>query len=370
MIIHHIDTDDLDNPLAGGAPVRTFEINRRLADKHKITVLTAMYPGAHRVETKADIVYKRLGVHIPPFGLSPHLSYLFRIRSYLKKHDHDLVIEEFMPPFGFCGLPWVTEKPVISLVQWYFFEFWEKRYHLPFKRWMKQIAAKGRYNSFIVQTNCMGEKINRLLPDATICKIPCGIGGEAFPPSSEICYGDFVLFLGRLDVWQKGLDTLLDAWENCCAGEKIKLVIAGGGPDRENLEKQVKEAGMSHLISFCGVVHGTAKMDLLKRCRFMVMPSREETFGLVALEAMAAGKTVVAFDIDHLNELLQPAWAELIKHRNPGQFGDAVCRLWKNIKQCKNLGSKGRIQAKTYSWDSLATKQESFYYQITEDYQQ
>jgi len=364
LIIFHADTDDLANPLGGGAPVRTFEINKRLAARHKITVLTAMFPRAQREETKADILYLRLGMQIYPFGLSPHLTYLARLRPYLKAHNHDLVIEEFMPPLGFCGLPWATNKPVISLVQWYFFEFWEKKYHLPFQRWMKKIASLGRYQNFIVQSNCMGETIKHFLPNAVIAKIPCGIHATSFATPDQTIFGDFVLFLGRLDIWQKGLDTLLEAWKIFCANANIKLIVAGSGPAQKQLEDEVTKANLHHLISFCGSVHGEAKRDLLQKCRFLVMPSREETFGLVALEAMAAGKAVVAFDIDHLNELLRPHWAELIKQYNPEQLGQTICRLWEDIDRCQKLGREGLKQAANYSWDILAEQQEQFYQDI------
>ena len=46
MQILHIDPDDIDNPLSGGGPVRTYEIYRRLAQRHQVTVLTPTFPGS------------------------------------------------------------------------------------------------------------------------------------------------------------------------------------------------------------------------------------------------------------------------------------------------------------------------------------
>lgn len=363
MRIFHADTDDMSNPQSGGQPVRTYEVNSRLASRHDITVCTATFPNAQeRVLKRSGISYRRVGLYIPPFGLSPHLSYLASLGFQLRRTPHDLVVEEFMAPTGFSMLPLWTDKPVICIVQWFFFEFWEQRYHLPFYRWMKALARQKRYLRFIVQTMAMGKIFSEIVPSADIRKIPCGINAEAFKDAKTD--GEYALFLGRMEMQQKGLDCLLDAWTNLCAAHRVPLVLAGDGPDREQLEALVRERGLSGMVRFVGRVQGEAKDKLLRNCRFLVMPSRAETFGLVALEAMAVSRPVLAFDIPHLNELVRSEWGVLVDVENIVQFGQAVCELWSNPAHCRCLGERAGATAKQYDWDHIAKIQEEYYLEV------
>lgn len=364
MKIIHADTDDLDNPLHGGQPVRTHEINSRIANSHEVSVWTAVFPGAAKRKIRDGILYHRLGLHIKPFGLSPHLSYLACLGPKLLSTAHDIVVEEFMPPAGFCLLPWWTRKPVVSIVQWYFFDFWEQRYHLPFQKCMRAIARSKRYRYFIVQTTTMARRLHRLMPDAVIEKIPCGINPDAF--SDPVRGGDFVLFLGRLDIWQKGLDFLLEAWRRHCQKQKIPLIIAGDGPDHDILREHVNAMGLKSLVTFAGRVTGNRKKALIESCRFMVMPSRQETFGISALEAMAAGKPVIAFNIDSLSELIGAECGILVPPEDASSYGKAVCRLWDDGSACFEMSQRAHQNAHKYLWKDLARRQLNFYQRVLE----
>lgn len=363
LVIVHADTDDIDNPLGGGQPVRTYEINRRLALKHDIQVLTAVYEGASNL-TKANVKYKRLGFYLKPFGLSPHISFLAQLGPRIAMRPHDLVIEEFMPPFGFCMTPLWTKKPVISIIQWYFFEYWEKKYKLPFKKIMENVSKTGLYKNFIVQSDAMGKEVKKHVPGAVIKKIPCGINQNEFNKSPE--YGDFVLFLGRIDMYQKGLDMLVRIWKNVASSKRIPLVIAGDGPEKKQLEIEFSKAGISDLVTFTGRVAGVEKEKLLGSCRFMVMPSREETFGLTALEAMAAAKPAIVFDIDNLNEVVQPQWGEIADKFDIDSFTDLIENLWNNPEYCKQKGANAAVAAKNFLWDKLADMQDEFYNSVVQ----
>lgn len=360
--ILHADTDDLENPLRGGQPVRTFAVNARLAARHDVTVFTSVYKKCRRRLERNGVRYRRLGFRLPPFGLSPHLSFLAALGPAVARTPHDLVIEEFTPPVGFCGLPWWTKAPVISIVQWHFFEQWEKRYHLPFRRWMKRLAGTGRYRHVIVQSDAMGREFQSLLPHATVRRIPPGIDDDAFLESAGP--GEYALFLGRLDPDHKGIDLLMEAWRRVCLAAKVPLVIAGEGPARTELEGMIARENAGGLIRLIGRVEGRAKEEAIRRSRIFVMPSRYETFGISVLEAMAAGKPAVCFDIDHLNELAAPPWAEQIAKLDAEALGRAVARLWLSPERCQAMGEEARRRAKEYRWDVIARQQEDFYLEI------
>ncbi len=365
MRIIHCDTDDIDNPLRGGQPVRTFEVNSRLAERHDIRIYTATYPGCRRRLTRGRLDYRRLGITVPGLGLSPHLSFLACLGPAVKYADHDLVVEEFTPPLGFCLLPLWTRRPVVCLIQWFFFDDWEHRYRLPFERMMRALAPHLRYRAFIVQSRKMGEYFADLLPAAHIWRVPCGLDEAAFHVPCDI--GDYALFLGRLDVRHKGLDWLLDAWQSLAsAGERIPLRIAGAGPGEDYLRRRIAQAGLADLVRLEGRVEGEAKARLLRGCRFLVMPSRQETFGMVALEAMAASRPVVAFDIDHLNEVVTGQRGILIKPGDVASFAGAAQSLWNQAQLCHRLGRQAYAFACEHRWDAIAGQHEEIYLELAQ----
>ncbi len=365
MRIIHADTDDLANPLRGGQPVRTFEVNSRLSHKHQIKVFTATYKGSLKKDVNHNIDYERLGITLSGWGLSSHLSFLNRLPVAVKRTPHDLVVEEFTPPFGFCNLQKVTDKPVVSIVQWFFFDDWQKRYKLPFENMMRKRAEQYASRNLIVQTNKMGEYFKELIPKANITKVPCGISNNAFDETSPM--GNYALFLGRLDTKHKGLDDLLQAWSLLAEqGLNIPLWIVGAGKDEARLQQLSRSLNIEHNVAFKGRLEGEAKKKVLRNCRFLVMPSRQETFGLTALEAMAVKKAVVAYEIDHLNELLSDGWSRSVRLGDVSAFASTVAQLWKNKTQCLALGEQGLVEAKHYLWDEIAKQQETVYLEVNE----
>jgi glycosyltransferase involved in cell wall biosynthesis len=118
--------------------------------------------------------------------------------------------------------------------------------------------------------------------------------------------GDIVAF-GRL-VSDKGFDFLIEAMARL-AGEGLrpKLSIIGDGPEREPLQRQVKELGLAAQVSFLGALQGTALAEELNRYRIAVVPSRwKEPFGIVALEAIACGCMVVGSRDGGLSDAIGP----------------------------------------------------------------
>lgn len=360
MRILHADSDDLDNPLRGGQPVRTFEVNSRLADTHDITVLTATYKGSRSQLTRAGVRYRRLGVTVPGWGLSSHLSFQARLPAALRALPHDLVVEEFAPPFGTCRLDRVTSKPIVALVQWFFFDEWERRYRLPFEDIMRRRTQRHPWRDVIVQSSQMGDYFRALLPQANVHVVPCGIADEAF--QQAVGRGDYALFLGRLDTRHKGLDSLLSVWSSLHQqGMAIPLWVVGSGQDEAALRERVAALGLDGVVQFKGRLEGAPKRAALAGARFLVMPSRHETFGLVALEAMASGRPVIAFDIPHLNELLQPAWSILAPAEDLRGLAAAVRSAWLNPELCSQLGASGQARARHYTWQNIARMQNAIY---------
>jgi phosphatidylinositol alpha-1,6-mannosyltransferase len=105
----------------------------------------------------------------------------------------------------------------------------------------------------------------------------------------------FVLIAGRMGASEryKGHDELLEALARPEA-RGVRMVVAGGGDDRERLEQRAAELAVADRVTFTGFVSEATLAELYRRAAVLAMPSRGEGFGLVYLEAMRAGKPVIA----------------------------------------------------------------------------
>ena len=141
----------------------------------------------------------------------------------------------------------------------------------------------------------------------------------------------------------KGHDVLIDMWPRVVKRHPDAiLVVAGEGDDRPRLEARARHLGMANAVKFVGAVNDKALATLYEQCRFFVMPSRDEGFGLVFLEAMRAGKACIGGT---------GAAAEIIDHGVTGFVIDssnrhdievAVQLLYDDPGMCARYGGGGR----------------------------
>ena len=101
-----------------------------------------------------------------------------------------------------------------------------------------------------------------------------------------------VLILGRVAASdrRKGYDQLLECWPRVLqSAPQAQLVIAGGGDDVDRLKQKAHSIGIADRVICCGYVSDATREALFGRCALFAMPSQQEGFGLVYLEAMRAG---------------------------------------------------------------------------------
>ena len=114
MKILHLIYDDINNPwLGGGGAFASYEINKRLAKKHKITVITGNYPKAKN-EIKEGIEYRRVGSN--KSYIISRLTYSKRIKKIIKSMDYDIIIDDFSP-FSPTNSYKYAKKPVICVLR-------------------------------------------------------------------------------------------------------------------------------------------------------------------------------------------------------------------------------------------------------------
>ena len=111
------------------------------------------------------------------------------------------------------------------------------------------------------------------------------------------------IFVGRAHP-QKGLDDLVLAWEKVCKGApQAKLVVVGERAMFTEIQKKIHESDLQENVIFSGFLSGSDKYQMIKKSKLLVFPSHYESFGMVALEALACGVPVVAYDLKIYQEI-------------------------------------------------------------------
>lgn len=196
------------------------------------------------------------------------------------------------------------------------------------------------------------------LPGASVAVIPHGVNVRQFTPSQN--GHTRLLFVGRIDPI-KGLDVLVDALR--IAGGDIRLDIVGGASKGiDNLEN-LRAYAEGLPVHFHGTVRHEEIATYYQNSSILVVPSYYESFGLVALEAMASARPVVGFRDTGLAETVGND-AGILVERNARNLGQALTYLLERHDQCRRLGLRGRRKAEDYAWGGIAKKYERVYEEI------
>ncbi|MBI4288653.1 MAG: glycosyltransferase [Chloroflexi bacterium] len=198
--------------------------------------------------------------------------------------------------------------------------------------------------------------------------IPCGVDLETFRPLPKAwarrAVGlnglPVVLYVGRLG-GEKGVHQLLEATAIVSEQRPVHLMIVGG--DDSEPEELTELYGLSHSLGIESMVrfHRAIDQDELplyySSADVMVLPSRYETFGLVALEAMACGLPVVAAPVGVMPTLVQDGGAGLLTDDlSPRGLADTLGRFLEDEGLQQRLSRSARSRVAGLSWASVAER--------------
>jgi D-inositol-3-phosphate glycosyltransferase len=192
-----------------------------------------------------------------------------------------------------------------------------------------------------------------------------------------------VLFAGRIEPL-KGIDTLFRAIAllrdraRCSAllrERPLCVAIIGGDPSeagrRENgemarLHALRDELGLSDMITFLGARDQDTLHFYFSAADCLVMPSHYESFGMVALEAMACGTPVVVSDVGGLSQLVRHNQTGIrVRVNDPAAVADAVERLLTNEVLRRRMGHRASCYAEDFSWVKIVDKLVGVYEELT-----
>ena len=297
------------------------------------------------------------------FGIDPRswfdVTRLFEQYSFDVVHMH----EPFMPLVSWfvlrqCSLPIVAT----------FHAHRERghRWYARFRRWLQPMMD--RIATRLAVSDAARRTVARHFPGEYEI-VPNGIDVGRFQrgrerPASMIGARLHVLFVGRLEQ-RKGVDRLIRAMAIVQrAAPEARLVIVGDGPDRAELERLARSLGLD--AAFEGRVAEEDLPAYYRAADLVCSPALGgESFGVVLLEAMAAGRPLVASRIDGYSDLLNEAGcARLVDVDDIDALAAAIDELVRNAELRRTLATNAEACASKYDWREIAQRLEAIYCRV------
>jgi D-inositol-3-phosphate glycosyltransferase len=207
--------------------------------------------------------------------------------------------------------------------------------------------------------------------------VPPGVDLERFKPMDQRQAREYlgipphhqmILFVGRIQPL-KGIDTLIRALalareREPALAETICVSIIGGDPNPDSeveqsefarLESLRAELGIGDMVTFLGAKDQDTLVYYYAAAEIVVMPSHYESFGMVALEAMACGTPVIASDVGGLSFSIEDGYnGYRVPERDPQALADKIILLLKHRVLRDQLGEQARLWVQRYSWVNVA----------------
>jgi glycosyltransferase involved in cell wall biosynthesis len=236
----------------------------------------------------------------------------------------------------------------------------------PVYRWLLQ-RAWCRATAITACSAYLLAEATKLLPAPNTSlrsAIPNGVDVERFSQAAPYpAAKPYLLTAARL-VEIKGVDLVIDGFAQIAARwPELELFIAGDGPLLNDYKALAAGLGMADRVHFLGRVAPDTMSSLMRGCKLFVLGSRQESFGIVLLEAMAAGKAVIATGVGGIPELVaHDQTGLLVPPENPSALAEAIDRLMADDQLRQQLGDSSRQAVREqFSWSRQGAQYEAIY---------
>lgn len=175
-----------------------------------------------------------------------------------------------------------------------------------------------------------------------------------------------VFYIGR-HVYEKGIQLLIEAAPDIISSNSnVKFIIAGRGPMTDELKERVKYLGVENKVIFTGYMDEEQKIKMYKVSDLSVFPSIYEPFGIVALEAMAAGCPIVVSDVGGFNEIVEHKVNGIkILNGSKDSLKENILELLKDESLRKTMAENGySLVTEKYTWNKIALNTISLYEKV------
>jgi glycogen(starch) synthase len=276
-------------------------------------------------------------------------------------NDFDVIVENFLPSTPFFSR-FLSKSPVILQIQGvmygHSFRKFNPLYSLPMYTIEKVYPSL--YDRFIFVSEVTRTKVmHGITRPVKLCRvIPNGAGDDLL--AAETTEGDYILFFSRLDVYTKGLDILLEAFENLVREfPGVRLVMAGYELDSYERLVAGLPAEVKQKVEYAGFLTGPQKTALLSGARIVVLPSRHESSPVSIVEAAACGKPLVVSDIDEMKFVEENNLGVRFPSGSAEGLKEKMALLLRDHALRTELGAKGREYSRRFLWSSIAKEFEN-----------
>ena len=343
----------------------TYEALRRLG--HDVWIITSKY-GRQR-ESEGHVIRLGTGWAAPANGsvgrVTLGLRFKRQARQVLEAHDFDVL--HFHEPFvPFLSPTVLDQSRTVNVATFHAFGGFSPSYWIG-RRFAGRLAE--RLHGRVAVSGAARHFISRYFPGEYEI-IPNGVDLERFSnaqPFEELRDGRTVniLFVGRLEE-RKGLIHLLKAYHRLRKRKvDARLLVVGSGPKLREHRRFVGLRGIRD-VEFLGRVSDDEKVRYFASADIYCAPNTgQESFGIVLLEAMAAGVPIVASDIHGFKRVVERnVQGLLVEPRNHRALAAALYALARDPDLRHEMGDAGRARAPEFSWDRVTERIVDYYYEV------
>ncbi len=356
----------------GGAEIYLLECLKRWQKHAEIVVYTPSFQKRLFKEFGIDSNVKVINLHLPRtsnkrFGLFEEVLVMPRIwEQQIQKHDLYFLylfpthMIQRRPSIWFAAEPmrmlydlrhYSNDKDVEVAVHCYPKHYYDHM-RVSDLEIMQQIIEKvdsgATFDKLVTISRTVGRYIKNIYgrnPDRVVYP-GIHLPDDISPPPTF----DKVLYVGRL--WNhKRVGLIIKAMALTMSSNK--LIIVGDGPEKNRLRKLARKLGITDSVHFIGDVSMEERDRLYRECTCCVYTPVREPFGMVPLEAAAAGRPVVATAGGGYSEILTGD-AALFVPAYEGAIADGIHSLMSNPDRAMEMGRAGRKIAESYTWDRTA----------------
>lgn len=342
-------------PVIGGIETWTKNIAEGISDRAEVFLVTGKVKGTPGREISGDVrIFRTSLFTLSDLSASPIVYTLhllpfifFKSLALIKKEKIDIIhCQGFLSSFiGFC-LSKITGVPYMVTVQ-----------RIESTNFVKSMVYKnaalciGASNAIRAYFKKIGVRNTEVIPN--------GIDLNKFKGLPAGRHDVFtVITVARLEK-VKGIEYLIRAFAEL-VGDKhqdMKLVIVGDGSERKNLESLVSKSGVADKVSFLGEMPNERVPACLKGADCFVLPSLKEGFGIVLLEAQAAGIPVIASRVGGVPDIVEDGQTGiLVEPRDPSAIAAAVLKIRSDAKERERLVKNANNNLSKYGWEEIANK--------------
>jgi phosphatidylinositol alpha-mannosyltransferase len=351
-------------PLPGGVTehVRYLYEGLRLRGHH-VRIITSSH-GLQR-SSEGDVIRLGKGFSMPTNGsvgtvtLSPR--YVSQVNDMLERERFDLL--HFHEPFvPFLSLVVLRQSTSVNIATFHAYAGFSPSYEFG-SRVLGSYAD--RLHGRIAVSAAARHFIDRFFPgDYKV--IPNGVDVDRYRKAVPLARWQDgtrnVLFVGRHEP-RKGLIELLKAFRILRkTGCECRLLVVGSGPQEREARRYVMTRRLGG-VEFLGRVSDNEKAQLFKTADVYVSPATgRESFGIVLLEAMAAGTAIVCSDIHGYKGVVRRGTdGLLVPPRKPKALAAAIGTLLADDELRARMGRSGTLRAEEFSWERVTAKVEDYY---------